>query len=385
MVSSSDQTPSDPAPRQTGERPLRVIIACGGTGGHLFPGVAVAQRLRERGHSPLLLISGKGVDATAAAKYPELNFAQVPTVAPPKLTSPKMLPFLGRLWKANGQARRLLRDFQPDAVVGMGGFTALLPVRAAAKARIATAIHDSNAIPGKANRILGKTVDRVLLGMAECARHFPGARIAVVGTPVRRELFALPAPAEARARFGLDAHAPTLLVTGGSQGAAALNDSAERAYPVYAREGIQLIHLCGRGHEERLRAAALQAGLRADIRDFCSDMPAAYAAADLVLSRAGASTLSELAAVGRPSILVPFPHAADDHQTKNAEAYAALGAAVHLPQNQLGDGSLMRLVLAHLNDPELRHKAQQALAQLKIEDAAARIVDELEAAIAERC
>jgi UDP-N-acetylglucosamine--N-acetylmuramyl-(pentapeptide) pyrophosphoryl-undecaprenol N-acetylglucosamine transferase len=197
---------------------LNVIIACGGTGGHLFPGIAVAQELKSRGHEVILLISEKKVDARASEKYTELRFETVKAIAKPPTLSPRMVPFLLRLWKTIKHCGRIVEREKADVVLGMGGFTSLPPVFAGAKKGLRTYVHDSNAIPGRSNRLTARRCTKVLLGLKEAASYFPKAEVAVTGTPVRDELENLPSREEACAVFGLDSAKRTLLVMGGSQG-----------------------------------------------------------------------------------------------------------------------------------------------------------------------
>ncbi|MGE9269662.1 MAG: UDP-N-acetylglucosamine--N-acetylmuramyl-(pentapeptide) pyrophosphoryl-undecaprenol N-acetylglucosamine transferase, partial [Verrucomicrobiales bacterium] len=180
----------------------KVIIACGGTGGHLFPGIAVAEELERQGHEVLLLISEKKVDAQSSEKYGELRFKTIPAIAKPATMSPKMIPFLFRLWSTVKQCRAIIKQEQADVVLGMGGFTSLPPVMAGKKMGLATFVHDSNAVPGKANRLTARWCRKVLLGFDEAKRFFPNSETVITGTPVRKELEQLPSQAEARAKYG---------------------------------------------------------------------------------------------------------------------------------------------------------------------------------------
>ncbi|NNC87166.1 MAG: UDP-N-acetylglucosamine--N-acetylmuramyl-(pentapeptide) pyrophosphoryl-undecaprenol N-acetylglucosamine transferase, partial [Akkermansiaceae bacterium] len=181
-----------------------IIIACGGTGGHLFPGIAVAEELQRRGHHPVLLISEKKVDAEASAKYGGLDFIAIPAIAKPPTFSPRMLPFLVRLWKTVRRCRALLRERRADAVIGMGGFTSLPPVYAGHRLGLPTFVHDSNAIPGKSNVLTSRFCSKVLLGLAEARSHFKKAVTVVTGTPVRTEMRTLPGRPEAEHTLGLE-------------------------------------------------------------------------------------------------------------------------------------------------------------------------------------
>jgi UDP-N-acetylglucosamine--N-acetylmuramyl-(pentapeptide) pyrophosphoryl-undecaprenol N-acetylglucosamine transferase len=362
------------------DRSLRVVIACGGTGGHLFPGIAVAEELRARGHQPLLLISQKNVDREAAQKYGDLEFLTIPAIAKPATRSWKMLPFL---WKMLGSIRRCRAIFverKADAVLGMGGFTSLAPVYAARKLGLRTLVHDSNALPGKANRLTARWCDEVLLGMAEAARYFPQSAVEITGTPVRKEISHLPTREAAAQKHGLDPQRPVLVVMGGSQGAKKLNDLTVQAFDQFPA-GTQVLHVAGTLDAPRLSSAV---GPRADYRvlGFCDDMPAVYAVADVMLCRSGASSLTEIAHAGLASILVPYPHAADDHQTKNADVFAQAGAALLVQEAELDAARLAQMVTAILGDQEKLRAMRDAARRLDVADAAQRICERIEKASA---
>lgn len=350
-----------------------LVIACGGTGGHLFPGLAVAEAWTARGGRVLLLVSEKEIDREASRKYAGYRFETIPALPKPPTFSPRMLPFLASLWRTIGRCRGLLRDFGADAVLGMGGFTSLPPVLAGKKLGLPGFVHDSNALPGKANRMTARWCHEVLLGLSAAEKHFPGRACRVTGTPVRAELRQLPPRSEAAAKWGLDPAKKTLLVMGGSQGARRLNSLvAGAALP----EDLQVLHLAGPGDEERVRA---EAGPREGYKvvGFCDDMPAAYAVADAVLARSGASSLTELAHLGLPSILVPFPHAADDHQTVNARVFADAGAAYLEPEAEL-DGPRLATRIGELLHDDTRTRMSAAARALAVPDAAGRVCAAIE-------
>lgn len=351
---------------------LNVLIACGGTGGHLFPGVAVAEEFDRRGHDVLLLISEKKVDAQGAKKYGNLAFQTVPAIAKPSMLSPKMVPFLIKLWRSIRQCRKILLKNKCSAVLGMGGFTSLAPVLAAKKLGLVTYVHDSNALPGKANRITARWCTKVLLGMAAAASYFEDSKVVLTGTPVRCELNKLPAKAEARRVFGLSDTGSVVLVMGGSQGAQTLNTLVSDV--AKATPDLQFIHITGSHDYEQVKASV---GDRKGyhVVDFCGDMAAAYAASDVAVCRSGASSMTELAHVGMPSILVPYPYAADDHQTMNARVFEDAGAAVLRPQGELDAGQLVADLTLILEDQEYRNAMSASAHTLAVDDAAAKICD----------
>ena len=352
------------------DKSLNVIIACGGTGGHLFPGIAVAQQLRKMGHRPVLLISRKEVDAEASSKYGDLEFHSIPAIAKPATFSLRMPAFLWKLFCTYLSCKKLLRREKADAVLGMGGFTSLPPCKAARALGLRSYVHDSNAMPGRSNRLTARWCTKVLVGMKEAVQHFPGSNCAVVGTPVRDEIRNLPTAAEAREKLGLPQDKPVILVTGGSQGARNLNSLLIEA--AKADPGVHYLVIAGRIDYERVNALAGNAP-NISVLGFCSDMPAAYAAADGVIARSGASTLTELSFIGKATLLVPFPFAADDHQTHNARAFSDHGAAVLIQQADLDIGKVHDFVHNTVLNPAAREAMETAMRALARPDAAADI------------
>ncbi len=352
------------------EQKLTIMIACGGTGGHLFPGIAVAQQLRHMGHRPVLLISRKEVDAEASSKYGDLEFHTVQAVAKPPLFSLRMPGFVWKLARTYLACRRLLKQEKVDVILGMGGFTTMPPVRAGRSLGLRCYVHDSNALPGKSNRMTARWCNKVLLGLAEATRYLPGHECAVVGTPVREELLQLPPREEARQRLGLPQEGTVILVTGGSQGARNLNSMLVEA----AKADPQVHYLVIAGRQDAPRVQEL-AGSAPNITvlGFCSDMPAAYAAADGVIARSGASTLTELSLIGKACLLVPFPFAADDHQTVNAEVFASRGAAVLCQQRDLTPQGVHAFVHEVVMNAEARSRMEEAMRALSRPDAATAI------------
>lgn len=356
---------------KSGGLTMKIVIACGGTGGHLFPGIAVAEELKSRGHEPVLFISEKAVDAEASAKYGDLRFEVVPAIAKPPTLSPKMIPFLLALRKNISLCRTILQREKVEVVLGMGGFTSFSPVYAGNKLGLRTYVHDSNAVPGKSNVMTSRFTTKVLLGLEAAKSHFPKSEIAVVGTPVREELRALPSRADAAAKWGLDPEKPTLLVFGGSQGAKGLNTLVVESAQAL---GCQFVHVTGQGDFQRVKdLVGDNSGYK--VLAFCDDMPAAYAVADGAICRSGASSLTELAFLGIPSVLIPYPYAADDHQTANAKVFSEVGAALMAQESALTGGELTELARQLLPGADERESLASQMAKQGHGDAAARIAE----------
>lgn len=353
-----------------------VVIACGGTGGHLFPGVAVAQEMQRRGHEVLLLISEKKVDAQASAKYGDLKFKTVPAIAKPATFSLKMIPFLWKMWKTTSQCRAILREFKADVVIGMGGFTSLPPVIAGRKLGAATYVHDSNALPGKANRLTARWCDKVLIGLEAARSYFSKSVVELTGTPVREEMRILPERMVAAAGLGVDPTLKTVLVMGGSQGAKRLNSLVVEA--AKAMPDVQFIHITGNADYDRVVAELGDVGSRYKVMAFCADMASVYAVSDLVIMRSGASSLSEVSYLGLPSILVPYPYAADDHQTKNAEVFEHADAAVLRKEADLDAGMLVADVTGIVTDTQRLVNMSAASTALGVKDAAVKVCKVIE-------
>ncbi|MFQ3669893.1 MAG: undecaprenyldiphospho-muramoylpentapeptide beta-N-acetylglucosaminyltransferase [Verrucomicrobiia bacterium] len=357
-------------------------IACGGTGGHLFPGLAVARTALRRGHTILLFVSRKTIDRDILAAHPDLPAVSLSATGWPGL-NPRLPGFFLNLYRGLCEARNALRHHHVQAILGMGGFTCAPPLFQAQRLRLPALLHESNAIPGKVTRWFGPRLHKVLLGLPDCASHLPGCSTAVTGTPVRDSLIRLD-PASARTSLSLDPQRFTLAVIGGSQGATGLNEMMLRAAADLAdlAPQLQLIHLTGPTDQGLLAANYARVGLRAQVLPFCHEMEKVYSAADLIIARSGASSGAEIAHYGLPSLLVPYPQAAEDHQTRNAQVFVRAGAARLIPQTR-DNGAPLALAIRELfqHPAALRHMALAARA-IAPADATERILQELEHAIA---
>ena len=350
----------------------------------MFPGIAVGEVLSARGHDVTLLISEKKIDSLAASGHTGLTFEKMPFLAMPRPWSPKMIPFLRGLWTGRRHCKNLIRKHKAQVVLGMGGFTSLVPLIAGRSEKCRTLIHESNAIPGKANKLNARFCDVVLTGLAACVPHFKHKDVRTVGTPVRSSM-ALPITEDAWAHFHLDKNKPTLLVMGGSQGARGVNRAIFSALPALQSLGIQILHITGPSDYDEVKAAYAQVpGVQAEIIPFCHRMELAYTVANLAVARSGASSLTELAYFGVPSLLVPYPFAADDHQTRNAEIFANAGAAKLMPESTLNSTTLVDAIRSILTDSAVAQQMKSAAQKLAIRDSAEVIANLVETLASER-
>lgn len=357
------------------ETSAHVAIACGGTGGHLFPGLAVAEQLRTRGATVSVLISPKEVDQQAVKSASGVQVFTLPAVA---LQRGSRLAFLRGFIQSWRAARQLFQRTRPSAVLAMGGFTSAPPVLAARSLRAKTFLHESNTIPGRANRWLARWVDQAFVGFPQTEGRLAARVVSVTGTPVRPGFQPRDA-ATSRAALGLDAAHPVLLVMGGSQGASGVNDLIVSTLPVLTPQALpwQWLHLTGPNDVEKVRQAYAKHNLKAVVRPFLAEMELALAAATACVSRAGASSLAELAALQLPSLLVPFPTAADNHQWHNARAFEATGAARLLEQRQATPARVSQLLRELMEDVAERDAMRAALARWHAPRAAQVIAEKI--------
>ena len=348
------------------------IMAGGGTGGHVIPAIAVARVLRERGHRLLFIGTRGGLEARLV---PESGFP----IEWIEIGGLKRLGVLRRLRtfvQIPASVARVLRIFganRPDAIFSMGGYVAGPVVIAAALRRVPVVAMEPNAIPGATNRYAGRWLARALVSFEETLRYFPAGCAEVTGVPVRREFFSI-SPKKRE-------QAITILVTGGSQGSQTLNRAAMESWPLFrsAPFRIRFLHQTGaRAHEEIAKRFA-ESHLDGEIIPFIHDMPAAFARADIVVCRSGAGAVAEVAAAGKPAILVPFPFAADNHQQKNAEAFQRAGAACLVLDRDLTGARLFDEVKFLVHDsPDALEKMAEAARRLAKPGAAERAADVLE-------
>jgi UDP-N-acetylglucosamine--N-acetylmuramyl-(pentapeptide) pyrophosphoryl-undecaprenol N-acetylglucosamine transferase len=340
-----------------------ILVAGGGTAGHVFPAIAVAHELvRLADVEPVFV----GVpDRLEARLVPEAGFRlhHVDAVSIPRRPSPQLLRVPGALRSAVRACERLAEEERAAAAVTFGGYVSFPVDRAAFKRQLPLVLHEQNAVPGLANRVAARWADRVAVTFPGSADHFRHPeRCAVTGDPVRLEILELDRDARrlaARERFGLRPDVPTVLVFGGSQGARRINRAIIDAHARWTTDGLQVLHGAGRTlHDEAVEAwrpaRAARPDLHVEIVDFIDDMAAAYAAADVVVCRAGATSIAELTVLGIPAVLVPYPHATGGHQTANARALEHAGGAVAVEDDELDGASLHAALAPLLSDPQ-RH------------------------------
>lgn len=360
---------------------MRVVIAGGGTGGHVIPALAIGRELQTRYAAELLFIgTARGIEnkLVPAAGFP-LKLVQVGALKNVSMMTRARTMF--DLPRAVLSAGTMLSDFKADVVIGVGGYASGPAMIAAVLNGVPTLAFEPNAAPGLVNKMVGRWVSAVAVHFEDTKQYFPKAM--VTGVPVRAEFFqpAFVQPVDAPEPPAAKTAAKTLLVTGGSQGSRAINRAVSAALPALTKiEGLHVIHQTGERDYEETRRAYEKAGVAANVSPFIQDMANAFAHASLIVCRSGASTVAEIAAAGKPAILIPFPFAADDHQTRNAQALAGNGAAVVIAEKDLTPESLAGAVAGLMGDASrLRQMSAKAreMAHPRAAEAIAEMVKQL--------
>lgn len=344
---------------------MRAVLAGGGTGGHVIPALAIAQELQARyGAESLFIGTARGIEnrLVPAAGF-RLKLVEVGALKNVGLST--RLKTMFDLPRSVWGARRILAEFQPDVVIGVGGYASGPAMLAAILRRTPTLAFEPNVVPGFANRVVARMVSAAAVHFEETRRYFRNAM--VTGVPVREAFFHIALKASGSR--------PTLLVFGGSQGARAINQAVMHAVPELVKQvsNLQIIHQTGEREYTEVAAAYQNASITAEVSKFIDDMPGKFAQADLLLCRSGASTVAEITAAGKPAIFVPFPRAADDHQKRNAEALERAGAAVMLEESRLSRETLVNAVSSLLRDPDRLRRMSEAARKLSHPDAAREI------------
>lgn len=356
------------------KRKPRILISGGGTGGHIFPAVAIANALRRRCDAEILFVGAEDrmeMEKVPAAGYP---IKGLPVAGFDRKNLLRNFSVLLKLRRSIAMARRIVKEFRPDLAIGVGGYASGPTLKAAQRAGVPTLLQEQNSYAGVTNKLLARQARRICVAYDGMERFFPADRIVKTGNPVRSALLEPRSREESRKAFGLRPDRPTLLVVGGSLGARTLNEAMESGLGRLEKEGIQVVWQTGRYFGDRAeKAAAGHDGIAAT--KFITDMAAAYAAADLVVSRAGAGSISELELLGKPCILVPSPNVAEDHQTKNARALSDAGAAI-LVSDADAPGKLIQTVCDAFADHESLEAMSARIRALALTESDERIVDE---------
>ncbi|HKX29637.1 MAG TPA: undecaprenyldiphospho-muramoylpentapeptide beta-N-acetylglucosaminyltransferase, partial [Blastocatellia bacterium] len=344
-------------------------IAGGGTGGHIYPGIAIAQEFKRRNPETRILFVGtaRGLETRVVPREGfELELMEVAALK--RVSLMNRIKSLLMLPKTFLVARSLIKRFKPDVVIGVGGYASGPVVLVASTMGVPTLVAEQNALPGFTNRVLSRFIKAAAVSFEE-ARSFFGAKAEITGNPVRAEFFNVPAKEPG--------DVVQVLITGGSQGARAINETIVNALSLLAKEKARLsfVHQTGETDFDRVRTAYEKFGIRSEVRTFLDQIAAEFARADLVVCRAGATTVAELAAAGKPAIMVPFPFAADDHQRKNAEAVERAGAGRMILQAELTPERLAQELLWLINDPPQLSRMAEASRNLGHPDAATKVVD----------
>jgi UDP-N-acetylglucosamine--N-acetylmuramyl-(pentapeptide) pyrophosphoryl-undecaprenol N-acetylglucosamine transferase len=367
---------------------MKFVLTCGGTAGHINPALAVAGRLQElMPDSRFLFLGAEGkmeMDLVPRAGY-DIKPLKITNIARGRSLSALVhnLDTVKNVLASEHEARRILKDFQPDAVIGTGGYVCYPVLAAAAKLHIPTLVHESNALPGLTTRMLADKVDAILVGFEESRQHYPQPeKVSVTGTPVRLE-FARYTKEMAKAELGLDPKTPLVVSVWGSLGSGHMNGVLTEMLPrLRGQKRFRLIHSVGsRDHKDFLRTLEERkldpADCNVDAREYIFDMPRVMAAADLILCRAGASTLAELTYMGKPVVIVPSPNVTDNHQEKNARVLEKAGGAKVFLEGEFDADSLLAEIDRLLQSPEELERMSRAMAALSVPDATDKIVDKI--------
>jgi len=354
---------------------MRVLIAAGGTGGHIYPGIAVAGEIMRRDPASVVRFVGTahGLEGRLVPKS-GFELSIIESAGLKNVSLGAKLRGLILLPKSFFAARRVIRDFRPGIVIGAGGYVSGPVLLAASLMGLPTLVMDSNALPGWTNRVLARFVDKAAVSFQEALGYFRGKGV-LTGNPVRAEFFEIPAKQRHSSRF-------SLLVFGGSQGARAINEAMIAALPPLAsqKNGLHVTHQTGERDYEMVRAGYEAASWSdaADVKPYIDNMMSEFANADLIICRAGATTSAELVAAGKAAIMVPFPLAADDHQRRNAEALQSAGAARIILQKDLSGARLADEISSLIASPDEIDRMEAASRKLSRRDAAATTVDLIE-------
>lgn len=357
----------------------RVVISGGGTGGHIFPALSIAQELRRRYPSVDIYFVG----AEGRMEMERVPKAGFPIVGLPVMGLDRKRPWrnfkvISRLFKSLSRAGDLLKRFRPQVVIGVGGYASGPTLIAAQHLGIPTLIQEQNSYAGVTNKLVGRRAKAVCTAYTQAERFFPAGRVTLTGNPVRHDLLECSlTQQQAKQALGFDPTKPLVLVVGGSLGARTLNQAMAAGWPEFAKQGVQLLWQTGKSYASKIEGATQGAPASIKAQPFIDDMGVAYRAADLVVSRAGAGTVSELQLLGKPAVLVPSPNVAEDHQRKNALALVENDAAVMILDSDAAS-KLTSETLSLIKQPERLNSLSQAIRGMALCNASQRIVDRIE-------
>lgn len=363
------------------------LVSGGGTGGHIFPALSIANEIRRRyPKAEILFVGAEGrmeMERVPAAGY---EIKGLPVCGFDRKHLLRNVKVLFKLWKSIRLAKKILKDFKPDIAIGVGGYASGPMLKAAQKKGIPTLLQEQNSYAGVTNKLLAKNAKCICVAYEGMERFFPEDKIVLTGNPVRRNLLECNATQEeARKAMGIDPEKATILIIGGSLGARTVNESIIGGLEKLgaAADDVQVVWQTGKFYDQQCKEALAKSGVKNVIQmPFISNMDMAYRAADLVISRAGASSISELQLLGKPSILVPSPNVAEDHQTKNALALANRDAAIMVTDAEAPE-KLVDAMLATVNDEDKLHSLSANVLRMALLNSAERIVDEVEKIINE--
>ena len=361
------------------EKELRVIISGGGTGGHIFPAVSIANAIKAmHPDAKILFVGALGrmeMQRVPAAGY---EIKGLPICGFDRKNLLKNVKVLYKIWKSQRMAKKIIKDFRPQVAVGVGGYASGPTLNKAAAMGIPCLIQEQNSYAGVTNKLLAKKAEKICVAYEGMERFFPAEKIILTGNPVRQALLETTITRENAIRsFGLDPEKKTILLVGGSLGARTINESMLRHLDLIKESGLQFIWQTGKYYSaeiaERLKGQDLP---NLKVTDFITDMGSAYRAADLVISRAGASSISEFCLIGKPVILVPSPNVAEDHQTKNALALSTRGAAIYIKDAEAPD-ILLQTAIETVNDADKLKSLSENVLKLALPDSANIIAKEV--------
>ncbi|MFD0897924.1 undecaprenyldiphospho-muramoylpentapeptide beta-N-acetylglucosaminyltransferase [Loigolactobacillus binensis] len=355
---------------------MRVIFSGGGTGGHIYPALAVLERLKERQLLDEVLYIGteKGLESRII-RQKQIPFKAIELQGFKRSLSLDNLKTIRLFIQSTRRAKRILRDFKPDVVVGTGGYVSSAVLFAATRLHIPTVINEQNSVAGITNRFLGRFVDRISIAFPEVASQFPEQKVVLTGNPRAQQVAGMQSN-QRLTDFNLQAKVPTLLIFGGSRGAERINAAFLAALPELNQKSYQVLFVSGRVHYQKIQTALQGQTVAANVAvvPYINDMPTVLPDVAVILGRAGATSLAEITALGIPSILVPSPYVTNDHQTKNAQSLVSHHAAEMITEAQLTGTTLLKVTDQLMLDPARRQAMGEQARQLGVPDAADRLI-----------